>query len=155
EKSSRPFNKFPQDDIGSITPSPSMLNVASVKTNSGIEIQNCANITGRRFGATWRVSNLHLEQPDARANNTKSASRRLRAAPQTTRRDAGQPSTPSNTNVAMTEMTGEMFNGSTARNASSTSSSGSESDKSPAARMIFSHQPLANPARQPNSVAIA
>src|SRR6266436_5977154 len=42
EKSSKPRSKFPQDGIGSITPSPKMLKFASVKMNNGIEIQNCA-----------------------------------------------------------------------------------------------------------------
>jgi hypothetical protein len=41
EKSSKPRSKFPQDGIGSITPSPKMLKFASVKMNNGIEIQNC------------------------------------------------------------------------------------------------------------------
>src|SRR5437879_12319386 len=54
EKSSRPRNKLPHDGIGYITPSPSMLSVDSVNTNKGIEIQNCASNTGRRFGMTCR-----------------------------------------------------------------------------------------------------
>ncbi len=42
EKSSKPRIKFPQDGIGSITPRPRMLKLASVRMKSGIEIRNCA-----------------------------------------------------------------------------------------------------------------
>ena len=77
EKSSRPRNKLPHDGIGSITPSPSMLSVASVKTNTGIEIQNCASNTGRRFGMTCRKMIRQRLQPLALASNRKSESRML------------------------------------------------------------------------------
>jgi len=49
-KSSQPRNRFPQEGSGSMTPSPSMLRVASVRMNKGMEIQNWARKIGRRLG---------------------------------------------------------------------------------------------------------
>src|SRR5437867_703984 len=108
EKSSRPRKRFPHDGIGSITPKPSMLKVASVSTKTGIEIQNWASNTGRKVGMTWRKMIRHWLQPLARASNKKSESRMFFDVAQTTRNDEGHPSTPSKTNVATTDRIGEI-----------------------------------------------
>src|ERR1700693_2064672 len=51
EKSSRPRRRFPHEGMGSMTPRPRMLKLASVRMNSGIETQNCASRMGRRLGS--------------------------------------------------------------------------------------------------------
>src|SRR5258706_1616177 len=132
-----------------------MLSVASVKTNTGIEIQNCASNTGRRFGMTYHKMILHWLQPLDLASNRKSESRMLFDAAETTRKEEGQPSTPNKANVATTEMIGERSIGSTARSASSTNSSGSAIDRSAAANTARSHHPPVNPAMLPKRPAIS
>src|SRR5207244_13035137 len=88
EKSSKPRIKFPQEGIGSITPRPRMRRFASVKMKSGIEIKNCAQKSGRRFGATWRTSRRAGLEPEERASNKKSESRPPRVAVQMGRTEA-------------------------------------------------------------------
>src|SRR5215467_7913980 len=99
EKSSSPRSRFPHDGSGSITPRPSMLSVASVRTNIGIEIQNCAVNTGLRFGRKWYQIIFQRVQPLARASSRKSELRKFREAAQTTRREVCQPKAPKRANV--------------------------------------------------------
>src|SRR5690348_10884233 len=122
EKSSKPRKRFPHDGSGSMTPSPSILKVASVKMNTGMAIQNCANRTGRRLGSTCRKTILQRVHPAARANSRKSELRRSREAAQTTRKAEDQPSRPSSKKVAMIDTTGEMSRGNAARKATRTRS---------------------------------
>src|SRR6202030_3283621 len=111
EKSSSPRSRLPQEGIGSVTPSPSILRVASVKMNTGIETQNCANSAGRRFGKIWRKIMRIGPQPVDLARSRKSEFRIFCVAAQITRREEGQPSAPRIRNVAITETSGARFKG--------------------------------------------
>ena len=46
------MSKLPHEGMGSATPKPRIPRFASLKMNTGIEIQNCAYSTGFKFGTT-------------------------------------------------------------------------------------------------------
>src|SRR5215468_3753452 len=154
-KSSSPRSKLPQEGKGSITPRPSMLSVASARMNTGMEIQNCAKRTGRKFGRTC-LKTVRVElHPVARAIRRKSDSRRLRAEAQTTRSEDAHPSKPRRRNVQEIESAGEISSGNNARKVSSTNKSGNAIDKSAAARMMRCGHPPYSPANAPKIPAIS
>src|SRR5271154_4698192 len=138
---SRPRSKFPQDGKGSATPKPRMPRFASAIMKMGIEVQNCAESTGRRLGNTCRKIKRCGWQPSAFACSTKSDSRMARAPEQITRPEDDQPSTPSNAKVTTTDVKGATFNGSKARIVSSRNNHGNDSDKSVAAKATRSNHP--------------
>src|SRR6266851_1365487 len=154
EKSSSPRSRLPHDGMGSLTPRPSMLRVASVKMNTGMETQNCASNAGRRLGKIWRKIMRIGPQPVDLARSRKSEFRIFRVAAQITRREDGQPNKPRIRNVAITETSGARFKGSMARSAINTKSSGEAIDKSAMARIARSHHPPRNPAAPPRAPAI-
>src|SRR6266700_3156415 len=98
--------------------------------NTGIEIQNCASNTLRRFGNRCNHTSLMPEKPDARAIQINSDLIKSLAPAQITRADAAHPSKPSSVNVTVTEACGEIFNGSVARTVISRKSQGTDRNRS-------------------------
>src|SRR5882724_11095976 len=97
---------------------------------TGIEIQNWASKTLRRFGNRCRRTNLMPENPAARAIHTNSDFIRSFAPEQITRADAAHPSSPNRAKVTVTDAWGEIFSGNVARTVIRRKSQGSDKNRS-------------------------
>src|SRR5215469_11391139 len=135
------FSRLPHEGNGSATPRPRIPRFASLKTNAGIEIQNCAYNTGLRFGTTWIQNSRLPPTPEARACRTKSESRSEPAVAHKTRAALVQPSRPNIKNVTSTDTNGETFSGIIARTVISKNNHGSETNRSVTAIAALAHAP--------------
>ena len=153
-KPSNSFNKLPQEGMGSATPSPRIPRLASLRMNTGIEIQNCAYRTGVKFGNTCIQNSRCAGTPAARAWLTKSAERSDAAVVHSTRAAVVQPSKPSSKKVTSTEIIGETFSGINARAVISKNSHGSDKKRSVTPIAILAQIPPRYPANPPIKAAI-
>src|SRR6476659_6341885 len=97
---------------------------------TGIEIQNCASRAPRKLGSRWSRISFSPEKPEARAIQTNSDFIRSFAPEQITRAEAAHPRRPSSAKVTVTDATGEIFSGSTARTVIRRNSQGTDRKRS-------------------------
>src|SRR5271167_1711019 len=99
---SKPRRRFPQEGKGSETPRPRTPRLASAMMKIGMDVQNCAESTGRRLGSTCLKNKRCGGQPSACACSTKSDWRIARAPEQMTLPEEDQPRTPRSAKVMVT-----------------------------------------------------